>query len=153
MLNALILLVTSFSLILYYYKKKPGVILGCFLLFPIIANIIQIELGLPFEFRYILRLVVLLIFIFQTFNSRAAVFNINWLLNSKIFFGILFFCYLRKKEFISVGVSFIFGIIVIPAVLTLLLSSELKELKSFYEALFNKRHFFMPLLIVFSHIF
>ena len=56
-------------------------------------------------------------------------------------------------EWLILIFSFIFGIIVIPAVLTLLLSSELKELKSFYEALFNKRHFFMPLLIVFSHIF
>jgi O-antigen ligase len=105
MLNALILLVTSFSLILYYYKKKPGVILGCFLLFPIIANIIQIELGLPFEFRYILRLVVLLIFIFQTFNSRAAVFNINWLLNSKIFFGILFLLIGILLDYLDGGIN------------------------------------------------
>jgi hypothetical protein len=57
------------------------------------------------------------------------------------------------KEWIIFISSFVFGILILPAILTLLFTQGLKELGGFYEALFENRDFLVPWLVVFSPYF
>jgi hypothetical protein len=55
---------------------------------------------------------------------------------------------LIAKEWLVFVVGFSFGILILPFILTLLLFGSLKEFGGFYEALFSKRNFIIPLLVV-----
>jgi hypothetical protein len=57
------------------------------------------------------------------------------------------------KEWLILILSFVFGILILPAILTLLFTGELKELRYFYKVLFgggHERDFFTGWLIVSS---
>lgn len=55
---------------------------------------------------------------------------------------------LIAKEWLIFVVGFSFGILLFPLILTLLFTGALKELEGFYEALFDKRDFVIPWLVV-----
>jgi len=57
------------------------------------------------------------------------------------------------KEWLIFISSFAFGILILPAVLTLMFGEDLKELGGFYEALFEKQDFLVPWLVAFSPYF
>ena len=54
------------------------------------------------------------------------------------------------KEWLILIFTFVFGLLILPAILTLLFTGGLKELEGFYEALVDKREFLMLWLVVFS---
>jgi len=52
------------------------------------------------------------------------------------------------KEWVVFVAGFSFGILLFPAVLTLFFAGDKEELGSFYKALFDKRDFIIPWLVV-----
>jgi len=54
------------------------------------------------------------------------------------------------KEWLIFILGFVLGILILPAILTLLLTGGLKEIEGFYKALFDERQFPIPWLVVFS---
>lgn len=54
------------------------------------------------------------------------------------------------KEWLILIFSFVFGILTLPAILTLLFTGGLKEIGDFYEALFDEGDFLIAWLVVFS---
>ena len=54
------------------------------------------------------------------------------------------------KEWLIFIFNFVFGILIVPVILTLLFTSGLNELWGFYKALFAKRDFLIPWLVVIS---
>ena len=99
------LLALIYILLIYFLRKKPGIVITFIILLSEINNIILSNLGLE-VFRYLLGFSMMLIYLISYFNPKEFFKNLNNTLHSRIFIGVLLIIFgMLINLFVIGGVS------------------------------------------------